>query len=87
MTSKPTEEQMNERDKTNTQHQVGAAAGYARSDNECDDTCKLSPDAQAMIGRKLKSVYYDLVAEPLPAKFTELLARLAASDDAPEDKS
>lgn len=85
MTTQPTEDQMNERDKITSQDQV--AAGSARSDNDCDDTCKLSPDAQAMIGRKLKSVYSDLVAEPLPAKFTELLARLAASNDATEDKS
>jgi hypothetical protein len=79
---------MNERDKISSQGQVTAAAASPRSDDDGgEDACKLSPDAQAMIGRKLKSVYSDLVAEPLPAKFTELLARLAASNDATEDKS
>ena len=40
----------------------------------------LPPEAQDAIGRRLRSVYGELVAEPLPDKFRELLDRLAKSE-------
>ncbi len=40
----------------------------------------LSKDIQSHIGRKLRTAYGQLVQEPVPAKFADLLNRLADSE-------
>ncbi|MGQ0671525.1 MAG: NepR family anti-sigma factor [Hyphomicrobium sp.] len=44
---------------------------------------RLPPEVQGELGRQLRQVYGKLLAEPLPDKFTQLLAQLAK----PESKS
>lgn len=41
----------------------------------------LSSDSQAFIGLKLRELYDDVVAEPVPDRFLELLGKLGKSDD------
>jgi hypothetical protein len=40
----------------------------------------LPPEIQGPIGKQLRQVYGQMLAEPLPDKFTDLLARLAKSE-------
>lgn len=48
----------------------------------------LKPDAQAKIGEKLKEAYADVVNEPVPDRFLDLLNQLEArsSKPKPEDE-
>lgn len=39
-------------------------------------TKAVSPELQAQIGRRLKAMYQDVLAEPVPDKFTRLLEQL-----------
>jgi hypothetical protein len=41
-----------------------------------DRGARLSADAQSIIGRKLKAMYDEVVKEPVPDRFLDLLARL-----------
>ena len=43
----------------------------------------VQPQIQDHIGRQLRAIYEDLLSQPVPDRFTELLARL---DRAPEDE-
>ncbi len=45
----------------------------------------LSSDSQAFIGLKLRELYDDVVAEPVPDRFLELLGKLG--DDGKKSKS
>lgn len=40
----------------------------------------LTQESADLIGRQLRKVYSDLVAEPLPDRFADLLSRLSATD-------
>lgn len=40
----------------------------------------LSPDSQSFIGLKLREYYDDVVAEPVPDRFLELLGKLGEDD-------
>lgn len=40
----------------------------------------LPPEAQGQIAKQLRQVYGDMLAEPMPDKFAELLAQLAKSE-------
>lgn len=40
----------------------------------------LPPEAQGQIGKQLRQVYDQMLSEPMPDKFAELLARLAKSE-------
>ena len=42
---------------------------------------RLDRTAQTRIGDKLRSMYADLVQQPVPDRFTELLSQLQESDD------
>lgn len=40
----------------------------------------LPPEAQGQIARQLRQVYGEMLAEPMPDKFAELLAKLSQSE-------
>lgn len=42
---------------------------------------RLSEESQAFIGLKLRELYDDVVAEPVPDRLLELLTRLGDKDD------
>lgn len=42
---------------------------------------RLSEESQAFIGLKLRELYDDVVAEPVPDRLLELLNKLGAKDD------
>lgn len=44
---------------------------------DLSDEQTLPPEVQASIGRQLKRVYADIVAEPMPDRFGKLLDELA----------
>lgn len=50
------------------------------SDEAAAETPPLSPELQEHIGRQLKTVYSELVCEPVPAKFLKLLEQLEAKE-------
>jgi len=39
---------------------------------------RLGPEIEAVIGRRLKALYDDVVSEPVPDRFLQLLAKLEA---------
>lgn len=43
----------------------------------------LPPEARGRIGKQLRQVYDEMLSEPMPEKFTELLARLSKSEPKP----
>lgn len=46
----------------------------------------LSADSQAFIGLKLRELYDDVVAEPVPNRLLELLGKLGEDDDTSKSK-
>jgi hypothetical protein len=52
-------------------------------EDEAPETTKpsLSQDSQAFIGLKLRELYDDVVAEPVPDRLLELLGKLGEDDD------
>ncbi len=40
----------------------------------------LPPEAQGQIAKQLRQVYGEMLSEPMPDKFAELLARLSNSE-------
>lgn len=46
----------------------------------------LSADSQAFIGLKLRELYDDVVAEPVPDRLLELLGKLGEDEAAPKSK-
>lgn len=44
---------------------------------------RLSDESQAFIGLKLRELYDDVVAEPVPDRLLELLNKLGAKDEQP----
>lgn len=64
--------------------QLSASIMKAPSDSGQDEGAKkprLSEDSQAMIGLKLRELYDDVVSEPVPDRFLELLGKLGDNDD------
>ena len=57
------------------QNQQGAA-----SDAGKEQGVVLPPEAQGQIGKQLRKLYGDMLSEPMPDKFAELLARLSKSE-------
>jgi Anti-sigma factor NepR len=54
---------------------------------EDDDTGSLlSPVVQEVIGSKLRRIYAEVVAEPLPPKFGDLLKQLSRTSDTEENR-
>lgn len=47
-----------------------------RNDGKRDGTPPLPQDVQARIGDKLKAMYQEIVQQPVPDRFKELLAQL-----------
>lgn len=56
----------------------------SRQDDEENRKIKpgMSADSQAFIGLKLREFYDDVVAEPVPDRFLELLGKLGEDDSA-----
>ncbi|WP_332716514.1 NepR family anti-sigma factor [Pelagibacterium mangrovi] len=50
------------------------------------DKPSLSQDSQAFIGLKLRELYDDVVAEPVPDRLLELLGKLGEDDDKSKSK-
>jgi hypothetical protein len=50
---------------------------------EQEDAPSLSDEAQKQIGRKLRLLYEQLEAEPIPDKFVDLLRALAEKESKP----
>jgi hypothetical protein len=48
-------------------------------------SASLGPDAQAKIGTQLRAMYDDIVKQGVPDRFTDLLNRLDAAEDKPQD--
>jgi hypothetical protein len=44
----------------------------------------LTPDLQAQLGRRLKAVYDGMLSEPIPDRFTQLLAQLDSGSRGPK---
>jgi hypothetical protein len=69
----------------------GSAARFARAQmmphdprsDEQDEAPSLSDEAQKQIGRKLRLLYEQLEAEPIPDKFVDLLRALAEKESKP----
>lgn len=53
-------------------------------ETDADKAPPLPPDVQAKIGEKLKAMYDDVVSQPVPDRFRELLARLDGTGAEPE---
>jgi hypothetical protein len=45
-------------------------------DGQAGRAAKLGPDLQAYIGRQLRSLYDEVLSEPMPDRLCELLQRL-----------
>jgi len=69
----------------------GSVARFARAHmmphnpqkDEQDEAPTLSDEAQKQIGRKLRLLYEQLEAEPIPDKFVDLLRALAEKESKP----
>jgi len=48
------------------------------------DPSQLDPDVQAHIGRQLRAGYVDILNQPVPDRFLELLAELGDREDGGE---
>lgn len=59
------------------------AAARDHEDEAPEKTKKpgMSQDSQAFIGLKLRELYDDVVAEPVPDRLLELLGKLGENDD------
>jgi hypothetical protein len=52
----------------------------AQTNEAAQDMPSLPQHVQGALGKQLRKAYGDLLAEPLPEKFTDLLRRLAKGD-------
>ena len=68
-----TEEQEPEMQPEPKQQGVASASGKEQG-------VVLPPEAQGRIGKELRKVYGDMLSEPMPDKFAELLQRLSKSE-------
>lgn len=57
---------------------AGAGAGGGRGAGAGGDA-ELDPRVQGEIGRQLRAVYDDIISEPIPDRFLELLQQLEES--------
>jgi hypothetical protein len=57
---------------------MGAGAGGGRRAGASGDA-ELDPRVQGEIGRQLRAVYDDIISEPIPDRFLELLQQLEKS--------
>lgn len=57
------------------QNQQGAASEAGK-----EQGVALPPEAQGQIGKQLRKLYREMLSEPMPDKFAELLARLSKSE-------
>lgn len=60
----------------------------AKKDDEVENSTgkpSMSPDSQAFIGLKLRELYDDVVAEPVPDRLLELLGKLG-EDEKPKSE-
>lgn len=74
---------MSEKKETKSEMQDETAAGGASIRAESDH---LPPEVRGPIGIQLRQVYDRLLAEPLPERFNDLLARLASSSSSESGK-
>jgi hypothetical protein len=55
-------------------------------DNESKPAPALGPDVMAAIGRELRRIYTDIVAEGVPERFAEILRKLDESGNEGETR-
>lgn len=55
-----------------------------RADKDNEDNVELDPQTRDAIGEQLKNAYADILSEPVPDRFRELLDRLEAGDASEE---
>jgi hypothetical protein len=53
------------------------------SDNNARPPPALGPEVMAVIGRHLRAMYNDIIAEGVPERFAEILRRLSKNDPTP----
>ncbi|SDG48167.1 hypothetical protein SAMN04487974_103132 [Pelagibacterium luteolum] len=61
----------------------------AKKDDEVENSTGkpgMSPDSQAFIGLKLRELYDDVVAEPVPDRLLELLGKLGEDEKKPKSE-
>lgn len=68
-------------DKFSDKYQHSAPAGADTMENEFDKGTGLDSLAQKRIGKELKSIYDEVVNEPIPDDMLDLLDRLAGEEN------
>lgn len=68
----------NEKRDNSMQHEQVNQSSAPQAD--ADKGVVLPPEAQGQIGKQLRQVYGEMLSEPMPDKFAELLARLSKSE-------
>ncbi|MEL6505074.1 MAG: NepR family anti-sigma factor [Pseudomonadota bacterium] len=68
------------------QERRNAKNGTATTMNDEDEKPGLDSETQAQLGKKLKEAYADVINEPVPDRFKDLLDQLAASSPNDEKK-
>ena len=58
---------------------VGTGGGGGRRAGKAGDNGEIDPRVQCEIGRQLKAFYDDVISEPVPDRFLELLQQLEKS--------
>ena len=68
----------NEKRENPMQHEQLNQGSAPQADKE--QVVPLPPEAQGQIAKQLRQVYGQILSEPMPDKFAELLARLSKSE-------
>ena len=58
-----------------------AEASGSDAQLDADEGASLSPEIQEKLGEKLREVYSDVMNEPVPDRFMELLAKLEGASE------
>jgi Anti-sigma factor NepR len=61
------------------QHPAGSAAAHEKSGGCCPKNAGSKPEISDQIGVQLRSVYDDILAQPVPGRFLDLLRQLEGS--------
>ena len=61
-----------------TKHDIGDTSSSMVHDDGFDQS--LTSESKDMIGKQLRKVYGDMIAEPLPDRFADLLQQLSSVD-------
>ncbi|MFO1148402.1 MAG: NepR family anti-sigma factor [Alsobacter sp.] len=77
-------EQAEKKLEANTLGVSADSPGHAQSPAERRAAARLKPQVQDHIGRQLRAVYDDVLKQPLPDRFRELMEKLDRSTGEPE---